>query len=277
MENTLLPGSPVSIADFPVLEQQLSPVLTAQSAIVVDDTSKTVLYEKNPMLRFSMASTTKIMTTLVALEHFKPKDTVTVYSDTVEGTVVGFTKEQKFFFDDMLYALMLPSGNDAAYAIADNYPGGVNAFVARMNEKAAALGLTYTHYADPAGLDDDANYTTITDLAKLASIALKNKQLSEIVGTKRKIITTVDGTEAFTLFNLNKLLGEYGVTGMKTGFTQGAGGVLVTSKVERGHTFIIVVMKSEDRFADTERLLQSVSNNVKFINPGGYVLKEASR
>lgn len=275
--NTVLPEITVSVSDFPLIRQQFAPDITAESAIIIDDTSKTILYEKKPALRFSMASTTKIMTTLVGMEYFAPKDIITVQSAGIEGTRVGFGAGEKIFFEDMLYALMLPSGNDAAYAIAENYPGGVPAFVAKMNEKAATLGLNYTHYADPAGLDDDNNYTTVHDLARLASYALKNEELTKIIATKQKVIHTVDGGNQYTLFNLNKLLGENGVMGMKTGFTQGAGGVLVTTKIEKGHVFIIVVMKSEDRFADTEKLLGLITNNVTFIRPQLYLIPQNRR
>ncbi len=217
------------------------------------------------------------MTSLVALDYFAPKDILTVYSADIEGAEVGFQTGDKVYFEDMLYGLLLPSGNDAAYAIAENYPGGVPTFVEKMNEKATEIGLSYTHYADPAGLDDDGNYTTVHDLAKLASFATKNKTIATIVSTKHRTIRTIDGTNEYSLYNLNKLLGENGVVGMKTGFTQGAGGVLVTTKIEKDHTFIIVVMKSEDRFADTELLLSYISNTLTFINPQKYLLQNTQK
>ncbi len=261
------PFTTVHFSDYPFLKDNYAPTISAESAIIVDDTSKVVLYEKNAHLRFSMASTTKIMTALVATEYFNLDDVITIKSKITEGAVVGFDPGDSFSFYDVLYGLLLPSGNDAAFALAENYPGGVEAFVKRMNEKAQELHLFYTHYADPSGLDDDGNYTVASDLARLASIAIQNDILSEIFSTKRKVIISLDGTKKFSLLNLNKLLGENGVIGVKTGFTEGAGEVLVTSKKEKGKTFIIVVMKSKDRFEDTKTLLQVISNNVEFINP----------
>jgi len=240
--------------------------LTAGSAIVLDKDSQTVLYSKNANLRFSTASTAKIMTALTSLSAFKLDDIITVKSLT-EGSLVGFKVGEQVRFEDMLYGMLLPSGNDAALAIAENYPGGEKAFVAKMNENAQAFHLVNTHFADPAGLDDDGDYTTALDLARLASIASQNEEFAKIVSTKLNVITDITGKNSYLLHNLNVLLGIDGVNGIKTGFTDEAGGVLVTSKVEKGHTLIIVVMKSDDRFADTEALLSLVSGNVQFINP----------
>ncbi len=236
--------------------------LSALGAVVMDDESKVILFSKNPDLRFSMASTTKIMTALVALEYYHLDDMLAVKTDHVEGTVIGFTEGEKLSFENLLYALLLPSANDAAFAIAQNYKGGEKAFVVRMNEKAQELHLYKTHFADPAGLEDDGDYTTVVDLARLASEARKNQTLARIVATKQKIITDDSREHQYTLVNLNKLLGIDGVNGIKTGFTDEAGGVLVTSKVEKGHTLLIVVMKSENRFLDTQKLLSLVSGNI---------------
>lgn len=255
------PSSP-----YPVLKNPYNPFLTSESAIIMDEDSHVILYSKNPTLRFSMASTTKIMTALVALGHYKSQDVLTIYSDDIEGAEVGFITGQQVYFLDVLYGMMLPSGNDAAYAIAENYPGGVEVFVKKMNDKAKELQLRSTHYADPAGLNDDQNYTTAHDLARLTAVALKNPTFREVTGTRNRVITTVDGQRTYTLSNLNRLLGSYGVTGVKTGFTQGAGGVLVTAKEENGKRFIIAVIKSEDRFLDTITLLRYLDKNVSYTN-----------
>lgn len=261
---------------FPV-ETQLSPYpfvntlplipLSAKAAIVMDASSKVTLFEKNSELRFSMASTTKIMTALTALDYYKDDSVLTIQNTHVEGTKLGLLPGSQFYFKDLLYAMLLPSANDAAVAIADNYPGGSDAFVQKMNEKAQSIHLTSTHFADPTGLEDDGDYTTVTDLARLAAIAMQNQKFATIVGTKQKVITTIDARNQYALSNLNKLLGINGVTGVKTGTTEGAGEVLVTSAVAKGQTFIIVVMNSEQRFTDTQALLQFVSQNVQFITP----------
>ncbi len=241
--------------------------LSAKTAIVIDADSQVVVFSKNPELRFSMASTTKIMTALTALDYYQPESLLTVDARSVEGSMLGLQQGDTFYFIDLLYAMLLPSANDAAATIAANYPGGVEAFVAKMNEKAAALQLSNTHFADPTGLEDDGDYTTVVDMAHLASFAIENKQFTEVTGTKHKMITNVAKTNQYALSNLNKLLGVDGVTGIKTGTTEGAGEVLVTSTVANGHTYIIVVMNSQDRFADTEMLLTFIAQNVRYIRP----------
>lgn len=242
-----------------------SMVISAQAAVIMDDESKVVLYSKNSSLRFSLASTTKIMTALVALEEFQMDDVLEIKSKDVEGTLVGFEKGEKVKVKDMLYAMMLASGNDAALAIAQNYKGGEKAFIEKMNEKAQELNLSNTHFSDSSGLKDQGDFSTAFDLAHLSSIAIKHPLFSEIVGTKQKVITTRSGNR-YSVSNINKLLGFDGVNGIKTGQTDEAGQVLVTSKVERGKTYIIVVMKSEDRFGDTEKLLSIIKNNVSYID-----------
>lgn len=247
--------------------------LSAKAAIVVEADSQVPLFEKNPNLRFPMASTTKIMTALTALQYFKNNSVLTVKSSGVEGSQLGLYPGEQFYFEDLLYAMLLPSANDAAVAIADNYPGGMPAFVAKMNENAAALHLTDTHFSDPTGLDDDGDYTTVVDMARLASYAIKNKELTKITSTKAKVITNISQSQQYDLYNLNQLLGSYGVTGIKTGTTPRAGEVLVTSASENGHTFIIVVMNSQQRFVDTQLLLNFVMNNVQFISPESFIPK----
>jgi D-alanyl-D-alanine carboxypeptidase len=256
-----------SVAPYPILHSVYTPFLTAQAAAVMDEESKVFLYVKNPQLRFSMASTTKLMTALIAVEEFSPDEPLFVYSEGVEGSVAGLRKGEQYTLESLLYALLLPSANDAAYTLADNYPGGRAAFVARMNTKASEFHLRDTHYDDPAGLMDDGNFTTVVDLAHLSAIAITNETIARITGTKEKIVTDVTGTHVLALENLNKLLGEKGVIGIKTGFTQGAGGVLSTAKRENGHTIILIVMRSLDRFADTEQLITLVHGKVSYLTP----------
>jgi D-alanyl-D-alanine carboxypeptidase len=257
----------VSMSAFPVVERFTNPDISAQAAIVTEVDSQTVLYSKNPDLRFSTASTAKIMTAIVGFDYYQENSVLGIYSPVIEGSRMGFVEGDQFYFRDLLYAMFLPSSNEAAYAIAENYPGGIEAFVKRMNEKAVELGLANTHFSDPAGLEDDTNYSTVMDLSRLAGVAMKNDRLAAIFGTKQMVINELGGRREFTFSNLNKLLGINGVNGIKTGTTEGAGEVLVTSKEENGHTFIIVVMKSEQRFVDTQRLLSLVSQNVRFIRP----------
>lgn len=251
------------VTDYPILRINISPQISAMGAVVMDVDSKVVLYSKNPNLRFSSASTAKIMTALTALEHFKLDDVLTVKNATSEGVILGLKDGQKITFGNLLYGLLLPSANDVAFAIAQNY-SSKDDFVKKMNQNAVKFNLYNTHYQDPAGLEDDGDYTTPLDLARLSSIAIKNEVFSSVVSTKEKTIADLNGN-VFQLKNLNKLLGFDGVDGIKTGTTAGAGQVLVTSKVEGNHTVIIVVMGSEDRFLDTEKLLTAISGNITYL------------
>lgn len=260
-----LPFSVSNVNKVPIIKTEFIPQISAAGAIIMDADSKTVLYAKNPDLRFSTASTTKIMTALTALKFFKLNDVLIVKQATDEGSVLGLREGQQFTFENLLYAMLLPSANDAALAISQNYPGGELAFIDKMNEQAKGLLLFNTHYSDPAGLEDSGDYTTPFDLARLASFAVLNKDIKKIVATKQIVIYDVNGN-SYSIENLNKLLGIEGVNGVKTGFTEEAGQVLVTSKIEKGKTIIIVVMGSKDRFADTSKLLDLVSNNLTYLS-----------
>ncbi|MEN9406812.1 MAG: hypothetical protein RLZZ455_28 [Candidatus Parcubacteria bacterium] len=265
----------VLIEPYPLFRYFYEPYVTAQSAIIIDNKTKRELFVKNPTLRLSTASTAKIMTALVALDYYEMDAVLTVMGDGYEGTVVGLQKGEQLYFKDILYAMMLPSGNDAAYTIAENYPGGVQAFVEQMNQKARSFHLQNTHFADPAGLEDDASFTTVSDLALLCSEAMKDTRFSAIVSTKEKVFSTVAGN-VYDVFNINKLLGVDGVIGIKTGQTTGAGGVLTTAKVEDGRLYIIVVMQSSDRFGDTQSLLNLLSNNITYFVPKQELRKPSS-
>src|SRR5579885_428036 len=254
-----------ALAPYPLVTTDQVPDLSAKAAIVLDVASQVPVFTKNPDLRFSTASTTKIMTSLVALDYYKPDAILTIKSSGVQGTILGAVPGQQFTFLNLLYAMLLPSNNDAAVAISDNYPGGQSAFVAAMNTKAQTLHLTNTHFSDPDGLDDDGDYTTVVDMSRLASAAITNQLFTQVTSTKEKFITDRSGLHTYKLDNSNELLGIDGVTGMKTGTTEGAGEVLVTSAIENKHKYIIVVMDSQDRFGDTEKLIDFVKNNVHYI------------
>ncbi len=259
--------SSIQMNPYPFISDVTMPALSAKAAIITDADSQVILFSKNSQLRFSMASTTKIMTALAGLDYFTDKSVLTVKTYGVEGSTLGLQVGERFYFEDLLYMMLLPSANDAAVTIADNYPGGKDAFVARMNEKAKELHLENTHFSDPAGLDDDEDYTTVVEIARLASYAIKNKKFATVTGTREKIVSNVDYTRQYPLTNLNKLLGTEGVTGIKTGTTEGAGEVLVTSTIANGHTFIIVVMNSTQRFVDTKALLTFITDNVQYLMP----------
>ena len=253
-------------AKMPMIKTDFVPMVSATGAIIMDADSKVVLYSKNPDIRSSTASTIKIMTALTALDYFGLSDVLTAKKPFPEGSVLGLVDSEKITFENLLYAMLLPSANDAAVTIAGNYSGGQEPFIKAMNDKAKVLKLFNTHYSDSAGLADEGDYTTPFDLARLASFAMQNAEVRKIVGTKEKVISDVSNTYVYDLKNLNVLLGIDGVNGVKTGYTEEAGQVLVTSKDEKGKTIIIVVMGSGDRFSDTQKLLDLVSNNLTYLS-----------
>lgn len=262
------PYDSAKVNDYPLQERVDFSGVTASSLAILDKDSGVFTYSKNGSFSFPSASTTKIMTAIVALETFSPEDVITVKEDFPDGVTIGLSKGESIKFKNIIYALMLPSANDAAAAIADNYLGGKQAFVARMNDKAHELGLSGTHYEDPHGLSA-GNYSTAQDLGRLASYALEKKTFREVVSTKYKNISNESG-KTYSLTNLNKLLGETGIVGVKTGYTEEAGQVLVVSKEEpidgKNRTTIIVVMKSNDRFEDMKKVLGGISGRVTYLS-----------
>jgi D-alanyl-D-alanine carboxypeptidase (penicillin-binding protein 5/6) len=197
-----------------------------------------------------MASTTKIMTALLALERGNLNQVVTVdvnAADMPDSSVMGLSPGERLTLRDLLYGLLLPSGNDAARQIARTIAGSEPAFVDLMNRRAAELGLADTHYANPHGLDAPGHYTSAADLAKLARIALRNPTFAQIVATQQK---TVKGRATYDLHSTNPLLGQPGVEGVKTGHTDLAGACLVAAVRRDGHRVITVVLNSPDYSAE---------------------------
>lgn len=238
------------------------PNMTTAGIYILDIPSNVVLYEKNSAGRFFPASTTKIMTALVALDHFKLDDVLTVQTVITEGRRMGLIGSEQLTFEALLYGTLVHSANDAAYAIAENYPGGVAQFVAGMNEKAKELILTDTHFTNPIGFDDPDHYTTARDLAKLARVAIANKIFAKIVATKAITVSDVTYTYYHPLQNVNELLGRVsGVSGIKTGYTETAGEILVSQVKKNGNDVLFVVLKSRDRFGESEKLIYWVFEN----------------
>ena len=243
----------LSCAVFPVRAEGIFPSVSAKSAILIDADSERVLLEKNACLRLPMASTTKIMTALVALERGDPDDTVTITADSVgiEGSSIYLTLGEELTLKELLYALLLASANDAATAIAIHISGSVDAFASLMNEKAAELSLTDTHFENPHGLDSKDHYTTAYDLARITAAALKNKTLAEIVSTYKY---NISGNR--TLVNHNKLLRQYdGCIGVKTGYTKSDGRCLVSAARRDGMTLIAVTLSAPDDWRDHSAML----------------------
>lgn len=232
--------------------------LSAECAVLYDPAGRRVLYGKNAEKRHAMASTTKIMTALVALRHLPLDTVVTVPKEAtgVEGSSVYLKEGETYTLKALLYALLLQSANDAAEAIAYAVAGGIEPFSDLMNEEAARLGLSNTHFENPHGLDGEAHYTTAKELAIIAAEALENEIFSEIVATRRYIFTSTNGENPRTLINHNKMLLLYdGAVGVKTGYTKSCGRCLVTAARRDGLTLISVTLDAPGDWADHTALL----------------------
>ena len=205
------------------------PKINSRIAVIYDRASGKVMYGKNENKQTPMASTTKILTSIVVIENSNLADIVTVDGKAAGtgGSRLGLKKNDKITVHDLLYGLMLCSGNDAAVALANYVGGSVEGFSKMMNQKAEELGLTNSHFVVPHGLDMEKHYTTAYELAKMADYALNIKKIKEIVGTKTYTVT-INGKPRI-ISNTNELLGNLnGVYGVKTGFTNGAGRCLGT-------------------------------------------------
>lgn len=250
-------------SDLPVLKDNAKyPIVSAQSVMAIDLTSGVTLYEKDPNKALLPASTTKILTALVALDSYSTDQVLKVGPVRVEGQKMGLVAGEEIKFLDLLNGLLIYSANDAAEVLAQNYTGGRELFIALMNKKVKDLGLTNSHFTNPVGLDDGAQYSTTRDLAIVAKYAMQNPVFAEIVGTKEKIVKSVDGKISHRLMNINRLLGEVpGVLGVKTGWTENARENLVTYVDRNGRKVIIVVLGSSDRFGETKELIEWVYDN----------------
>lgn len=246
------------------------PKTSSRIALIYDRASGEVIYEKNGYRKAKMASTTKIMTSLIVLEKGNLSDTVTVSKKAAGtgGSRLGLKTNDKITVNDLLMGLMLESGNDAAIALAEHIGGGVEKFADLMNAKAKELGLKNTHFAVPHGLDNEEHYTTALELAKITDYALKIEKFRNIVATKEYNVT-INGYNK-VISNTNELLGSLdGVYGVKTGFTNGAGRCLVTS-CKRGELDIITIVLGADtkkiRTTDSINLINYAYKNYKVMN-----------
>ena len=273
------------------------PVLNSRKCVVYDRISKTIIYGKNENVKSAMASTTKIMTAIVVLENTDLNQEVVVSKKAggTGGSRLGLRAGDKVRIEDLLYGLMLRSGNDAAVALAEHVGGSVQGFAELMNNKAVALGLKCTHFVTPHGLDDSNHYTTALELAKLSDYAMCNEKFAKIVGTKITTIT-VNGMPR-QIANTNELLGVLnGVIGIKTGFTNNAGRCLVTETKRNGMDIITVVLGADTKkfrtqdslklieytcakykMKNIEEKIQEEFENWKNINAGRISIKKAKQ
>lgn len=246
------------------------PSINSRAAVVIDRNSNTVLYGKNENGIRKMASTTKIMTSIIVIENSNLSDIVTVSKKAAGtgGSRLGLKTNDKISVNNLLYGLMLCSGNDAAVCLAEYVGGSAEGFAELMNQKATSLGLKNTHFVTPHGLDAEEHYTTAYELAVLTNYALKNETFSKIVNTKNTSIFI--NNESKSISNTNELLGVLpGVYGVKTGFTNGANRCLVTS-CKRDNLDIICVVLGADtkkfRTQDSIKLIEYTFSNFETVD-----------
>lgn len=244
--------------------------LNARVGLIFDRNSKTILYEKNGLKQVPMASTTKIMTAIVVLENSNLNDIVTISKKAAGtgGSRLGLKINDKITVHDLLYGLMLKSGNDAAVALAEHVGGGIEGFADMMNKKASEMGLVNSHFVTPHGLDQDRHYTTAYELACMADYALNIPKFKEIVNSKSYNITI--NARSSLIGNTNELLGSLnGVYGVKTGFTNGAGRCLVTACKRYDLDIITVVLGADTkkiRTLDSIKLIEYAYKNYEVID-----------
>ena len=247
------------------------PIINSRAAVVIEKSTGVVLYGKNEEQQKKMASTTKIMTSIVVLENVSNLSEIVEVSKRaagIGGSRLGLSTGSKITVNDLLYGLLLCSGNDSAIALAEFVGGSVEGFADLMNQKALNLGLNNTHFITPHGLDNDEHYTTAYELALLTQYALKNETFCKIVGTKNYTVS-INGSPK-NIGNTNELLGYLnGVYGVKTGFTNGANRCLVSS-CKRGDLDVICVVLGADtkknRTQDSIKLLEYVFANFEMVD-----------
>ena len=270
---------PVYARDREIIAYSTAPApsdVSAESALLMELDSGDVLYQKNADAQLPMASTTKIMTALVAIEKM-PLDTLIEVSPLavgVEGSSVYLYAGECLTLEELLYAMLLESANDAAAAIAIAVGGSIEGFSDLMNQKAAKLGLTDTHFTNPHGLDNEGHYTTARELALIGAQVLRCPELATIVSTRQKTISH-GGTQGIRLLiNHNKLLRSYdGCIGMKTGFTKKSGRCLVSAAERDGVTLVAVTLSAPNDWNDHKAMLDygfSTYESVTLCESGDY-------
>lgn len=254
------------------------PTINYRRYVIFDRLSGRCIYGKDENKQTAMASTTKIMSIIIVVENCNLSDTVTITAKAAGtgGSKLGLHTDDKITVMDLLYGLMLRSGNDAAVALAIHTAGSVEKFADLMNQKAEELGLTNTHFVTPHGLDNPNHYTTAYELAKITDYALKNETIAKIVKTKTATIN-INGSP-MQINNTNELLGNVdGVYGVKTGFTNNAGRCLVTS-VKRGDMDLIIVVLGadtrKDRAKDSMKLIEYAYKRFYTVNVEEMINKE---
>lgn len=250
---------------------QVYAMQSGSSQIVIEAGSGRVLSSYNKDMRLEMASTTKIATAIVAIENSNVDEVVEITSDMagIEGSSIYLKVGEKWTLRDLLYGLMLQSGNDAATAIAIACGGSVEGFVSKMNAFADRLGLENTHFDNPHGLHSDSHYTSAHDLAKITAYALENPLFAKIVSSKSYLVKSEDYPDGRYIYNTNKLLSSFeGANGVKTGYTTDSGRCFVGAAERNGMQLVSVVINCPDMWERTRALLTSAFNEYDYVMIG---------
>ena len=264
--NNLIVKENKTYPPLPLLtEHSPFPVISGEGALAVDLSSGVSLYEKNPDAKLLPASTTKIVTALVALDTYSLDTVIKVGHIKIDGQKMGLASGEEMRMEDLLYGLLVFSANDAAEALAEGYPGGRAAFVEAMNRKATELSMKNTSFYNPSGLDGNGHVTTARDLIRVSEVAMRNPEFAKIVGTEKITVGDVSGKKLHHLANINELLGKVpGVLGVKTGWTENARENLVTYIEREDRKVMIAVLGSQDRFGETKELIDWIFENYKW-------------
>jgi len=245
------------LPSLPVQKDASSLSLTTELFASLDTTTGIFLLSRNADAHHAPASTSKLVLSYAVLQHCPSDKVVTVSEAFTTGTVMGLQPGMKFTIKDLLYGALIPSNNDAAVALAEGCFGSQSAAVFQMNNFVSSWHLKDTQFSNPEGLDDLGNFSSAADLSRIAAIVTQDPLLAQITRTQSYQVSSLQG-DTFQLTNTNKLLGQNGIDGIKTGTTADAGGNLIASANLSGHRVITVVIGSSDRFSDTLSLLSEI-------------------
>lgn len=247
---------------LPILKRDAkTPVLSASSYFAIDLETGSVLLSKNPHQQLKPASLTKIMTALVAMDYYSEDSVLKVVNGQKSlGNTIDLVQDDQLIAQDLLYGLLVPSGNDAALTFAENFPGGYKAFIDQMNSKASKLGLANTHFVNVSGVEEPNHYTSAYDITMIARAALDRSNFKNIVSTKKTTLKSLKG-HLYPLVSTNVLLDKPGFYGVKTGWTPEAGECLVILSEKDNHRVLISLLHSSDRFGEAEQISNWIFDN----------------
>ena len=262
------PIRPISIPipdpqPYPINTTQApAPNTTARSIMVVNVPSKAIIYMKNPNQRLYPASTTKMVTAMVAYDNYELSKVASISAVFRQGQIMELYQDENITIENLIKGTLIYSANDAAEALASLHPKGRDYFIAQMNQTVRNLGLIDTHFENPTGLDHVNHYSTVHDLALIGAQFVQNERLLAITSTQSETVADITGQIVHQLTTTNELLGTIeGMKGLKTGWTEYAGECLVTFTERDGKQIITAVLGSQDRFGETQQLIDWVFQN----------------